>query len=106
VRQESFTRIPAEIVDYAKREHPQIPMSEFFDRALRRVGKSSPSEQKSLIAMGKPFANDLESWVRCPYSIESSVWDRFTEVVEKRITNPAALAAIVAGALMAEVGMS
>ena len=103
MRQESFTIIPAEIVDYAKREHPQIPISEFFGRALRRVGKSSASEQNILIAMGKPFTKDLESWVRCPYSIESSVWDRFTEVVEKRKINPAAIGT---GALMVEIGMS
>jgi hypothetical protein len=103
VRQESFTRIPAAVVAYAEREYPDVPIGEFFERALRRIGKSNAAEQKSLIALGKPFSKDLASWVRCPYSIDSSVWDRFVEIVEKRKENPAAM---LAGALMTELGMA
>jgi hypothetical protein len=103
VRQESFTKLPREIVDYAERKHPQIPIGEFFERALRRVANSSVAERKNLVAIGKPFTADLAGWVRCPYSIESGVWDRFTETIEKRKDNPAA---ILAGAMMAELGMS
>ena len=101
--QESFTRIPPEIVAYAQREHPEIPIGEFFERALRRVANSSVAERKTLVAIGKPYTTDLAGWVRCPYSIESDVWDRFTDTIEKRKDHPAA---IVAGAMMTELGMS
>ena len=106
-RQESFTRLPAEIVDYAEREHPETPIGDFFDRALRRVGESNAAEQKSLIEIGKrlagkPFSIDL-GWVRCPYSIESGVWERFSEIIEKRKEDPTPL---LLGAVMAEIGMT
>jgi hypothetical protein len=103
VRQESFTRIPGQIVAHAEREYPHVPIGEFFERALRRIGKSSPAERKRLIELGKPFSKDLASWVRCPYSIDSTVWDGFVAIVEKRKENPGA---ILAGALMAELGMA
>ena len=103
MRQESFTKLPREIVDFAEREYRQIPIGEFFERALHRVATSSTAERKNLVAIGKPFTTDLASWVRCPYSIESGVWDRFTETIEKRKDNPAA---ILAGAMMTELGMS
>jgi hypothetical protein len=108
VLQQSFTRLPPEVVDYAARVHPETAIGEFFERALRRVANSSEAERKSLVAIGKPFVkgqslNDLKSWVRCPYAIESSVWDRFSEIIEKRQEHPGA---ILTGAVMTELGMS
>ena len=103
MRQESFTRLPPEIVDYGEREHPETAIGEFFERALLRIGKSNEAERRSLIAIGKPFIKDLADWPRCPYSVESGVWDRFTEIVEKRKQDPGPL---LVGAMMTELGMS
>lgn len=65
---ESFTRLPAEMVFYAAREHPETPIGKFFERALRRVANSNVLQRKSLVAMAKPFTIDLASWcaVRTP----------------------------------------
>ena len=103
MREESFTRLPAEIVEYAEREHPQVPIGEFLERALRRVGTSSAAEQKRLIALGLPYTNDLAGWVRRPYSIERGLWDGFADIVEKRKEHPGAM---LAGSVMVEIGMS
>lgn len=101
--QESFTRLPPEIVYYAEREHPKTAIGEFFARALRRIGKSNAAEQRRLIAIGKPFIKNLPDWPRCPYAVESGVWERFTEIVQKRKEDPGPL---LVGAVMTELGMS
>lgn len=102
VRDESFTRVPPEVADYARREHAETEIGEFFARALRRIAKSNAAEQRSLKAIGKPFIKNLADWPRCPYSVEAGVWDRVTEMLEKRKEDPGPL---LVGAVMVELGM-